>query len=88
MAFPMKVSITYLGKQFENPFVLASGCQDTGADILQLNFSSPNGYPEKGIGAAASVISSHKESLPASITKNIRSLKLVNIQYFYGNIGK
>ena len=31
---------------------LALGCQDAGADLLELNFSCPHGYPEKGRGAA------------------------------------
>jgi len=31
---------------------LALGCQDAGADMLELNFSCPHGYPEKGQGAA------------------------------------
>ena len=31
---------------------LALGCQDAGADMLELNFSCPHGYPERGKGAA------------------------------------
>jgi dihydropyrimidine dehydrogenase (NAD+) subunit PreA len=31
---------------------LARGCQEAGADLLELNFSCPHGYPEKGKGAA------------------------------------
>jgi dihydropyrimidine dehydrogenase (NAD+) subunit PreA len=31
---------------------LAKGCQDAGCDILELNFSCPHGYPERGRGAA------------------------------------
>lgn len=31
---------------------LAHGCQDAGADLLELNFSCPHGYPERGRGAA------------------------------------
>ena len=31
---------------------LARGCQDAGADLLELNFSCPHGYPERGRGAA------------------------------------
>ena len=31
---------------------LAQGCQEAGADLLELNFSCPHGYPEKGKGAA------------------------------------
>jgi len=31
---------------------LAQGCQDAGADMIELNFSCPHGYPERGIGSA------------------------------------
>lgn len=31
---------------------LALGCQEAGADFLELNFSCPHGYPEKGKGSA------------------------------------
>jgi dihydropyrimidine dehydrogenase (NAD+) subunit PreA len=31
---------------------LALGCQEAGADLLELNFSCPHGYPEAGRGAA------------------------------------
>ena len=31
---------------------LALGCQDAGCDLVELNFSCPHGYPEKGKGAA------------------------------------
>jgi dihydropyrimidine dehydrogenase (NAD+) subunit PreA len=31
---------------------LARGCQDAGVDLLELNFSCPHGYPERGRGAA------------------------------------
>lgn len=31
---------------------LALGCQEAGADLLELNFSCPHGYPERGQGAA------------------------------------
>jgi dihydropyrimidine dehydrogenase (NAD+) subunit PreA len=31
---------------------LAKGCQDAGADLLELNFSCPHGCPERGRGAA------------------------------------
>jgi len=31
---------------------LALGCQDAGADMIELNFSCPHGYPEKGKGMA------------------------------------
>ncbi len=31
---------------------LARGCQDAGVDLLELNFSCPHGYPDRGSGAA------------------------------------
>ncbi len=31
---------------------MALGCQNAGADMLELNFSCPHGYPEKGKGSA------------------------------------
>ena len=31
---------------------LAQGCQNAGVDLLELNFSCPHGYPERGRGAA------------------------------------
>jgi dihydropyrimidine dehydrogenase (NAD+) subunit PreA len=31
---------------------LAIGCQQAGADLLELNFSCPHGYPERGKGSA------------------------------------
>jgi dihydropyrimidine dehydrogenase (NAD+) subunit PreA len=31
---------------------LAAGCQEAGADAVELNFSCPHGYPERGLGAA------------------------------------
>lgn len=31
---------------------LTKGCQDAGADFVELNFSCPHGYPEKGMGSA------------------------------------
>jgi dihydropyrimidine dehydrogenase (NAD+) subunit PreA len=53
--FPDKVVIASImgDARSRDPWVeLALGCQDAGADILELNFSCPHGYPEKGKGAA------------------------------------
>ncbi len=38
--------------RYDNWRSLALDCQQAGADLLELNFSCPNGYPEKGKGAA------------------------------------
>jgi dihydroorotate dehydrogenase len=48
----MSLAVSYLGKKFENPFVLASGTPTAKADMIELNFSCPHGCPEKGKGAA------------------------------------
>ena len=45
-------SIMSDGEHYADWKSLALDCQQAGADILELNFSCPNGYPEKGKGAA------------------------------------
>lgn len=53
--FPGKIVIASImgdAKNSEQWIELALGCQDAGADMLELNFSCPHGYPEKGKGAA------------------------------------
>lgn len=42
---------------------LAKGCQDAGADMLELNFSCPHGYPEKGRGAAIGQSSEYSSTI-------------------------
>jgi dihydropyrimidine dehydrogenase (NAD+) subunit PreA len=37
---------------YDNWKYLAYGCQEAGADMLELNFSCPNGYPDKDKGSA------------------------------------
>ena len=53
--FPKKIIIASImgDARSSSPWIeLALGCQDAGADFLELNFSCPHGYPEKGKGAA------------------------------------
>jgi dihydropyrimidine dehydrogenase (NAD+) subunit PreA len=53
--FPHKVVIGSIMGDARSPddwITLAKGCQEAGADFLELNFSCPHGYPEKGKGAA------------------------------------
>lgn len=54
-AYPEKRMIgSIMGEadRYDNWKTLALGCQQAGADLLELNFSCPNGYPDKGKGAA------------------------------------
>jgi dihydropyrimidine dehydrogenase (NAD+) subunit PreA len=53
--FPQKAVIGSIMGDARSPddwLALARGCQEAGADLLELNFSCPHGYPEKGKGAA------------------------------------
>ncbi len=53
--YPDKVVIgSIMGDAKERgPWIeLAKGCQEAGADMVELNYSCPHGYPEKGKGAA------------------------------------
>jgi len=53
--FPRKAIIGSIMGDARSPddwLFLARGCQEAGADLLELNFSCPHGYPEKGKGAA------------------------------------
>jgi len=53
--FPDKVIIGSImgdAKNKEQWLELALNCQNAGADFIELNFSCPNGYPERGKGAA------------------------------------
>ncbi len=53
--FPGKVIIGSImgdARSADDWLSLAQGCQEAGADLLELNFSCPHGYPEKGRGAA------------------------------------
>ena len=53
--FPHKVIIGSIMGDARSPeqwLALARGCQDAGADMLELNFSCPHGYPERGRGSA------------------------------------
>jgi dihydropyrimidine dehydrogenase (NAD+) subunit PreA len=53
--FPQKAVIGSIMGDARSPddwLTLAKGCQEAGADLLELNFSCPHGCPEKGKGAA------------------------------------
>jgi dihydropyrimidine dehydrogenase (NAD+) subunit PreA len=53
--FPTKIVIGSImgdAKSQDQWLELALGCQDAGVDFVELNFSCPHGYPEKGKGAA------------------------------------
>ncbi len=53
--YPEKVIIGSImgdAERYDNWKKLAMGCQHAGADIIELNFSCPNGYPDRGTGAA------------------------------------
>lgn len=53
--FPSKVIIGSImgdARSEEQWIALARGCQDAGAEMIELNFSCPHGYPERGKGAA------------------------------------
>jgi len=53
--FPNKIivgSIMGDAKDREQWIELAIGCEEAGCDFIELNFSCPHGYPEKGKGSA------------------------------------
>ncbi|MBN2542787.1 NAD-dependent dihydropyrimidine dehydrogenase subunit PreA [bacterium] len=53
--YPCKILIASIMGDARSPdqwIELGIGCQEAGADFLELNFSCPHGYPEKGKGAA------------------------------------
>lgn len=53
--FPQKVLISSIMGDARSPdqwISLALGSQEAGADMIELNFSCPHGYPEKGKGSA------------------------------------
>jgi dihydroorotate dehydrogenase (subfamily 1) family protein len=54
---------------------LALGCQDAGADLLELNFSCPHGYPERGRGAAIG----QNPDYAAQITRWVTDCKEITI---------
>lgn len=54
---------------------LALGCQDAGADLLELNFSCPHGYPERGRGAAIG----QNPDFAAQITRWVTDCKEITI---------
>jgi len=76
--FPSKVVIGSIMGDAGSPdqwLDLAKGCQDAGADLLELNFSCPHGYPERGKGAA---IGQHPE-YAARITRWVKECPAIRI---------
>ena len=54
---------------------LALGCQESGMDMVELNFSCPNGYPERGKGCAIG----QNEIIAADIVRNIKADRRITI---------
>jgi dihydropyrimidine dehydrogenase (NAD+) subunit PreA len=53
--YPDKIVIGSImgdAKSSEQWIMLALGCQEAGCDLIELNYSCPHGYPEKGKGSA------------------------------------
>jgi dihydropyrimidine dehydrogenase (NAD+) subunit PreA len=72
-AFPDRAVIgSIMGDAKEpGPWIdLALGCQEAGADLLELNFSCPHGYPEKGKGAAIGQEAEFTERITGWLTRN------------------
>lgn len=76
--FPNKIVIGSImgdAKDKSSWLELARGCQDAGADLLELNFSCPHGYPEKGMGSAIG----QNDKYSYKITKWIKQTKDIKI---------
>ena len=77
-SFPNKVIIGSImgdAKNREQWLELALGCQDAGVDFIELNFSCPHGYPEKGNGSAIG----QNPEFSARITKWLKSEKKITV---------
>jgi dihydropyrimidine dehydrogenase (NAD+) subunit PreA len=75
-SFPEKMiigSIMGNAKSEEQWIELALICQDAGADFIELNFSCPHGYPEKGKGSAIGQSADYS----SEITKWLKSEKKI-----------
>jgi len=76
--FPKKIIIGSVMGDAKNEtqwMDLTLGCQDAGADLVELNFSCPHGYPEKGRGAAIGQSADYS----AQITKWVKSHSKVTV---------
>ena len=62
-------SIMADARDFDGWKRLALGCQEAGMDMVELNFSCPNGYPERGKGCAIG----QNEIIASEIVRNIKS---------------
>ena len=66
--FPSKVIIASIMGDARSPedwLHLGRGCVQAGADMLELNFSCPHGYPERGKGAAIGQNAEYSASITA-----------------------
>ncbi|MFA7002053.1 MAG: NAD-dependent dihydropyrimidine dehydrogenase subunit PreA, partial [Candidatus Omnitrophota bacterium] len=76
--FPEKIvigSIMADARSGEKWVALARGCQEAGADMVELNFSCPHGYPEKGNGAAIGQNAEYAEAITGWI-KNCKDIRI------------
>lgn len=62
-------SIMADARDFDGWRRLAWGCQKSGMDMVELNFSCPNGYPERGKGCAIG----QNEVVASDIVRNIKA---------------
>ncbi len=77
-SFPNKIIIGSImgdAKNKEQWLELALGCQDAGIDLLELNFSCPHGYPEKGEGSAIG----QNAEFSSRITKWLKNEKRITV---------
>jgi dihydropyrimidine dehydrogenase (NAD+) subunit PreA len=73
--FPDKIVIGSImgdAKSADPWLELALGCQDAGVDILELNFSCPHGYPEKGKGSAIGQSIEYSEAITRWLSEDAR----------------
>jgi dihydropyrimidine dehydrogenase (NAD+) subunit PreA len=76
--FPGKIIIGSIMGDAKNKgqwLELAFGCQEAGADMIELNFSCPHGYPEKGKGAAIG----QSAEYAARITSWLKEEKMLSV---------
>ena len=70
--FPAKIIIGSImgdARSPDNWILLAKGCQEAGADLLELNFSCPHGYPERGEGSAIGQNATHSATITRWLTE-------------------
>lgn len=77
-AYPHKIVVGSIMGDAKNKaqwIDLALGCQSAGVDFLELNFSCPHGYPEKGKGAAIG----QNAKFAALITSWVKKDRRINV---------